>query len=54
MREGGRNGRKDRIGKLYLSMMILIKRLQNIGLLFYTKAVQKITIHILKFIYKLA
>ena len=33
-------------------MVILIKRLQNIALLFYTKAVQKITIYILKYIYK--
>ena len=28
------------IGKLYLSTVILIKRLQNIALLFFTKAVQ--------------
>ena len=45
-------GWMDRIGKLYLPMVILIKRLQNITLLFYTKAVQKITTYVLKYIYK--
>ena len=36
------DGWMDRIGKLYLSTVILIKRLQNIALLFYAKAVQKL------------
>ena len=45
------DGWMDRIGKLYLSTVILIKRLQNFALLFFKKAVQIITTYVLKYIY---